>query len=62
MSDVYVCSNCGTEAGVDSRVGSASHYLTCQCATKGYWVNDGRGGYWQSIKNATPIPVEQYNK
>lgn len=56
----YVCSRCGRPAGSDSRGGSLDVYLTCECRNRGTWVNDGRGGYWES--DANPVPAEDYYK
>ncbi len=58
----YVCSNCGQRCGYDGRMGDGP-YLTCRCNTgeNSYWVNDGHGGYMESIYGARPIHASEYN-
>ena len=60
MTDVRVCSNCGTPCGIDSRIGAVNHYLTCSCDKGGYWVQDRIGGYWENGTNARPVTPEEY--
>lgn len=62
MSEVFVCSNCGSICGKDSRGGSLDVYLTCKCAENYIWYNDGQGGYPVYQNNATPIRIEDYRK
>ncbi len=51
----YVCSNCGSPCGQDSRGGSCDVYLICECAKNPIWINDGRGGYSIYKNDAKPI-------
>lgn len=52
----YVCSKCGEPAATDCRMGSMDVYLTCGCDRNGVWVDDGRGGYWDT--DAQPVLVK----
>lgn len=58
----YVCSNCGSPCGQDSRMGSLDVYLICECASpkNSFWFNDGMGGYTVYLNNAAPITTEEY--
>ncbi len=57
MAD-YVCSKCGRPAASDARMGSLDVYLTCGCDRNARWINDGRGGYYET--DANPVKVEDY--
>jgi hypothetical protein len=50
----YKCNKCGAGAMVDTRGGSVDVVLMCRCDTKGEWIDDGRGGYYNN--DAKPIP------
>lgn len=60
----YVCSNCGSPCGEDSRMGSLDVYLACECGSpkNSRWINDGRGGYTVYLNDAQPVHIDQYKK
>jgi hypothetical protein len=39
-------------------MGSLDVYLTCGCDRNARWINDGRGGYYET--DANPVKVEDY--
>ncbi len=61
-NNTYVCSNCGSPCGSDSRMGSLDVYLVCECSKHSVWINDGRGGYHIYLNDAQPIPAEKFKR
>lgn len=55
----YKCNKCGATAMVDTRGGAVDVVLLCGCDTKGEWIDDGRGGYYNN--DAKPVPAKEYD-
>jgi len=63
----YVCSNCGSPAAIDSRMGSVNHYLMCECVSDRYRIPGSYGGsrsdtYDDNVFHAHPIPAEEFRR
>ena len=60
----FVCGNCGqavTPSYSDGR-GSEPAHFTCGCDTKGEWVQDGHGGYYDPYRKPTVVEKKEKGK